>query len=401
MIKISAPYIYDACSRARLASRITIDDNTSEVWFDVEYKYKDYLCHERSDAFVVGLLHYAMHFNHDIECEAPMGEFLYYQLVQNLIPAVCSGSSRMHRIKVVCSVDSSLLDNAGAVGTGISCGVDSLNTLASDSSCLLNKHKITHLTLFNVGAYGENERANRLFEKDKKKAIEYCHEFGYNLIVSDSNIMNVIPQNHYLTSTYTCGFAILCLQKLYSIYYLASSTTFKNYTILENDLTDSSKYDLLSCYCFSTDQIKIYTEGAELSRLEKIKRIANFEPATRYLHVCTEESFNCCQCEKCLRTITELESIGALHNFSRVFDLGKIERNRHLLYQKMYKLLITKNDYRKYYKEVYPYYKSKISVSDKLNVWWQLLKEKVKYYYWKFFIKQKEDKAKGSDSGQR
>lgn len=386
MILISKPFKYKVGDRSRLAANITIDDTTQEVWFDVANCYEEFLCDERADAFIIGVLFVAMQSGHNIICEAPIGSQLYYQITTALIPAVCSGSPRMHHIQIKTEVDSSRLPNHGAVGTGISCGVDSLCTLASNEQIAYKSHKITHLTFFNVGSNGEDEEAQKLYPLRKQRAIDFCNEYGFELIDCDSNIMNVIRQSHYITSTYTCGFAIFCLQKLFSIYYLASSTTFKNYTLIDNDLTDSSKYDLLSCYCFSTNQLKIYTDGAELSRLDKVRRIASFEPAFRYLNVCTIQDKNCCRCEKCLRTISELEYLGALNRFSTVFDLDYLKNNRKEYLQKIYQLYFTKSDYTKYYKEVWPFFKKDITLGIKIRVWYRELYKKLQYYYWKYYI---------------
>jgi len=391
MIHISQPYLYDADDRSRVASQITIDGKTEEVWFDVDKRYREYLCFERVDAFVLGVLFVAMQKNEDIICDGPIGDYLYYQLMAEFIPAVCSGSSRMHCISIKAQIASDKLPNKGAVGTGISCGADSLCTLAQKAHFHTESHAITHLTFFNVGANGENEKAQKLFHSRKQRAIDFCRDYGYELVICDSNIMNIVRQSHYITSTYTISFAVFCLQKLFSIYYLASSTTFKNYSLKDNDLTDSSKYDLLSCYCFSTDQLKMYTDGAELSRLEKIRIIANYKPAYKYLNVCTEQDENCCRCEKCLRTISELEYVGVLERFSDVFNLDYLHKNRRQFLRNIYHLYFTKSDYTKYYKEVWPYYRSQININDKLYVWYKILYSKIQYLYWKYYIDRKKN----------
>ena len=54
---------------------------TKECYFEFEPEYSKFLCDERSDAFVTGLLTTAMENNMDIEFEAPISEQLYYQLM--------------------------------------------------------------------------------------------------------------------------------------------------------------------------------------------------------------------------------------------------------------------------------------------------------------------------------
>lgn len=109
MIKIGKPrlepHIGGGEKKTRLVADISVDGEIRTVWAEVDDTYRDYLCHERSDAFVVGLLHWAMLHGHDIECEAPMGEFLYYQITTELIRALSQNSPRMHAIRIRAEVD--------------------------------------------------------------------------------------------------------------------------------------------------------------------------------------------------------------------------------------------------------------------------------------------------------
>lgn len=91
MIKIGKPYIHDDGKYAYLQSKVDISKDTSDeylkaskvikkvhwrtadnyppkewkdeksgLWFAVPVEYKEFLCEERSDAFVVAMLWYAM-----------------------------------------------------------------------------------------------------------------------------------------------------------------------------------------------------------------------------------------------------------------------------------------------------------------------------------------------------
>ena len=168
MITIHRPDFSQRGEYARIQSLVDIDGNRNTIWFEVRREYGEYLCWERSDAFVIGLLNYAMRNGHDITCEAPMGEDLHYQITTYLIEAIAKGDARMYHTRITAEVDHSELPCDNAVGTGISCGIDSFHALAGNNDAKYPKHRITHLTFNNVGSHGEGEHARRLFAERKE-----------------------------------------------------------------------------------------------------------------------------------------------------------------------------------------------------------------------------------------
>lgn len=366
MINLSVPRIKEAGSRLRLSVDVKIDNTLCEVWFEVEKEFGQYLCYERADAFVVGLLNYAMRNGHDIESEAPMGEFLYYQITTALIPAVSKGggNEQMYPTKIICPIDTTELPNAHAVGTGISCGIDSLHVLANNADEHLPHHKLTHLAFNNVGSHGEGAHAEKLYHGRLQAAENFCKEYGYKLVKSNSNIMNAIPQSHLLTHTYTSCFAILCLQKLYAVYYYASGVKMAYFSLKDNATKDCAYYDLLLTSAFSTEKLKIYSEGGALSRLEKMRTVVEYTPSYKYLNVCIATADNCCRCEKCTRTLLALDVLGKLEAYRDVFDIDYYKQHK----LKYMKALIAENAlHNQTYAEMYPYLKSQISFLTKLQ----------------------------------
>lgn len=72
MLFIGEPYIAQNGDRSRLVCDIGINRReTRTVWFEVDREYEKYLCTERSDAYVIGLLSWAMRAGHDITCTVP------------------------------------------------------------------------------------------------------------------------------------------------------------------------------------------------------------------------------------------------------------------------------------------------------------------------------------------
>lgn len=66
MIEIKQPKVVSDSVSATLEVVISISEERSKIWFKVEKKYEEYLCYERSDAFVIAVLNYAMRNKHDI-----------------------------------------------------------------------------------------------------------------------------------------------------------------------------------------------------------------------------------------------------------------------------------------------------------------------------------------------
>ena len=66
MIYFKNPYIKQGKNKSKLIYEFNIDNEKKKVWFEVDNKYKKYLCDDRVDAIVIGMLSYAMRNNHDI-----------------------------------------------------------------------------------------------------------------------------------------------------------------------------------------------------------------------------------------------------------------------------------------------------------------------------------------------
>jgi hypothetical protein len=74
---------------------------------------------------------------------------------------------------------------------------------------------------------------------------------------------------------------------------------------------------------WSTDYMALVHDGAEANRTEKVAAIASFPPALELLRVCWENpdnAYNCGRCEKCIRTMLNLEAAGALERCT-AFDV--------------------------------------------------------------------------------
>lgn len=347
MIKINKPYLKKGPEKTRCYCEIQINNDKKNVWFEVDNEYAKYLVDDRIDAYVIGLLHFAMKNNYDIESEIPITEELLYNIQTVLIPSLSKYAKSLNNIKVNAPTIPAIKEGKYN-GTGCSCGIDSFDAIKNHYNTSFSELNIDYLCLNNVGAFNE---CYEEYGKDKVKIERYkitekvAKEMGIKLIMTDSNFAEEIPQNHYLTNTYSCCFAIYMLQKLWKRYYLASvGLDYSKFTIIDNDLEDSAHYDLLTLQCFSHEGLKIVNESGEKNRLDKTKNIADFKYAQKYLHVCINKPYNCGVCSKCRRTLVSLDALNKLDNFKEVFDIDYYKNNKKEYYIWLYSEHMKKNE---------------------------------------------------------
>lgn len=333
MIHVGRPYVEDRGAVCRLVADITMEAKTQKLWFEVPTEYREYLCTERSDAFLIGILPLAMRFYEDITLDAPVTEELLYNIEKELIPSLAYSSKNLYESKVYAKTENSFInEKAWGVGTGNSMGVDSFHAIEMSVNSKYESFRLTHLCHYNVGAFNDTYSTageDQVRDQCMKHAKEVAEEYHLPMIIADSNYEEVVDFNHLFVNTYANLFAVYCLQKLWKTYYLASSEFgHLRFQLEDNDMYDSAHYDLLTVNCLSTRGLRIYSEGGERSRLEKIREIVDSRVAQKHLHVCVREAYNCGTCHKCMRTQVVLDALGKLDNFKDVFDLEKYEQNR-------------------------------------------------------------------------
>ncbi|MCI5874690.1 MAG: hypothetical protein PUJ55_11440 [Clostridiales bacterium] len=333
MIRIGRPYIETKHTVCRLIVDITMETETQKWWFEVPAEYKEYLCTERSDAFLIGILPLAMRFYEDITLDAPVTEELLFNIESELIPSLANSSKNLYPCKIFAETEAALVnEKAWGVGTGNSLGVDSFHAIEMALKSKCESFKLTHLCHYNVGAFndtystaGEDQVRNDCLRNAKAVAEEY----HLPMLIANSNYEEIVDINHLFVNTYANLYAVYCLQKLWKTYYLASSEFgFLRFQLEDNDMYDSAHYDLLTVNCLSTRGLRIYSEGGERNRLEKIRDIVDSRVAQNHLHVCVRESYNCGKCHKCKKTLVAIDALGKLDNFRNVFDLEEYEKNR-------------------------------------------------------------------------
>ncbi len=324
MLKIGKTYLQRIDNQVRLCADISLNGRGITLWFGVEAEREEYLCLERSDAFVVTMLSSAMRGGHSIQCETPMSERLHYQLENYLIPSISAADERYHPIKINAPLTEERVSNKGGVGTGFSGGVDSLYTVMTHDR--KSQYPITHLTVFNVGTFdGPEYREN--YQAACADAVVVAKELGLELICLDSNANEVLPEDFLTVYSFRLLAGALALQGLFSVYLLSSGRSFGDFCI---DLSNTASYDLLTMHCIQTETLATYCTGGEVTRSQKLEALANWEPAHHWLHPCFRQRLrrgNCGVCKKCIQTMTVLYAQGNLERFAQVFDVEAYQKS--------------------------------------------------------------------------
>jgi len=337
MIRITKPYVVSDGETSRLICKIYCDDEEKEIYFNVDKEFGKYLCFERADAFLIALFYFAMRNGHDIICESPVSEDLYYQITEYLIPVLLEKSKcKLKNINIQCELAENI-QNIGAVGTGLTCGVDSFHAIFNNLNNKCKSRKLTHLIIMSLADSYKKDGKYELITNDiYSKAQIVSEKLNLPLIKVKSNIRELfpIPPMHTLIRL----FGVYALQKLFGVYYFASGFPIWTFNIEDSITIDSARYDLLLCKCLTTKNLFVYSEGGQKTRIDKIKFISDYEVAKQNLHVCVKEASNCGKCKKCIRTMCALDSINKLEQYSSVFDVNYYYNNLDFYFNEIMKM---------------------------------------------------------------
>ena len=338
MIRITRPYYEDCQDGGKITAMIIEEGRESEVWFQTKDEWKSYLCYDRADAFLLNILPHAMKTQQDIVSDAPISETLLYQVRHFQLPCVQKYAYKTEKISIQAEAiaDCKKVPGRKIVGTGISNGVDSLYTVYKNINNVEENFRLTHLAYFAIGAAGDfgGEEEKELAEQRLQEVRRFAREINLPVVTLDSNINELFSDEYYIyVVSYRVMAAVLALQLLFDVYYFSSSYEIHEFHFPDND---SEFYDLLSCQNFSTSKVNFYSYGRDASRMEKLRYLAQIGGATyKYLQVCQTSYKNCCRCEKCLRTMAELDLLGAtgsdvsiLEKYAEVFDVDYYKKNR-------------------------------------------------------------------------
>ena len=326
MLTIGKSYIAPEDGKARLCAEVSIGNRAATLWYAVDCAQESCLAVGRADPFVMVLLPGAMRGGHEVVCVDPMSERLHDQLVNGLVPTLVSAGELYRSIKITAPLTAEGLPNQGAVGTGFSGGADCLYTIMRHGKD--SEFPLTHIAVFNNGhmrdgyIWGKN-----VFQITCQYAQRFAEEQGLIMTAVDSNIETILGERFldvYSFRNYACA---LALGRLFSVYLLSSGHDAANF---ELDLRNTATFDLLNARYASTESLSFYHAGEEVTRVGKLKALADWEPSWRWLHPCISQpvdELNCGHCRKCVRDMTVFYALGCLDRYKAIYDIDDYLRN--------------------------------------------------------------------------
>ncbi len=309
------------------------------MWFAVEDKNEDMLTTDVYDAFVLVPLYLGMHYNQDVHIKGSISPRLYHNITHYLMTIFNNFSDHTKMINfTVDGFKAAKKSNKQLIGTGITCGVDSLTTIY-DNYILTNDEnfKINSLFLTNCGTHGhfENENTRTIWLDRANLNQKAADELGLKTYLIDSNLHafthKVGEQKLGYLAIYSC---ILCLQKYIKRYVTASGSSYDDgsqFSLMERDIDMAAYAETYMPHLISTEGFELVIDGCQYTRALKTEKISDWDIAKKYLNVCItplEHGHNCSKCSKCMRTLLTLEAMGKLDEFKDVFDLDVYNKNK-------------------------------------------------------------------------
>lgn len=348
MIIIDTPHIVDVDNHKRLIADISIDGDSHKLWFEVESEYGDYLCDERSDAFVLAMMQYAFLTGHDIKSIAPMTDRLYEQLSEQFLPAFCKANKLTINIFAPVAPEVAHPVDGCRIGTGLSCGVDSLHVYAThpelDIACVWSAGVAESTATPEAVA----SQVAAIFSR----AEAFAKHVKLPLLKGWTNFDRAFMSGVQWDGMTTYGnlFCIFAIQKLWKRYYVASDCDIENFHFkVKNIKSDPARYEYFLFPYVTLSNMQVWMDGAAHDRVEKVGDLVKYEPARRFLNVCwctnKDHRNGTNDCPKCMRTLLDLDAFGAVDDFKDVFDVEYFHKNRHEYLAEYYRGVIQKDNF--------------------------------------------------------
>ena len=311
---------------------------SASMYFELPDQYASYFSCETYDCFLAAILFPAMYYHEDIEICGAVSKKLFRNItpyVQAVLKDFCADA---RPVSITAQRLTIAQQRGNLVATGFSGGVDSFATFydyferESDP-----EYKINALFFFNVGSHGP------FCEPDSYR--KFLVRYEYLKTVPEEKGLPFIPLNsnvhlfhaefgHQKTACITQACAVLAVETAVSRYYVSSAISYKNAKLFGSMHFNFSLGEFSESYLLpllSTEHCALIPDGEQYTRCEKTQRIADYPAARQYLNVCVsaeqKTAGNCSRCPKCLRTLLALESLGALEEFSAVFDMREYKKH--------------------------------------------------------------------------
>lgn len=287
-----------------VSTKIHVDQRTFSLW----YRSSSGPLADGVESFVAASLVPAMKMGYAIKSPGPLSTYWlkgltsYQQTLQQFFP-------ELSIIPILSETKPTTLPRASGVGSFFSCGVDACYTF------LKHHDEITAGVLIHGFDYLQNKSIAK--QAVSKMARQAAAKLNRPLIEVETNIRSLgdeyVPFDTQYHGSVLASVALLLSPQLGTVY-IPSSYHF-------DDLFPWSSHPALDPL-WSTESTQIFHDGCDVTRAQKVDRVAQSDAALSVLRVCFKEytthgkAYNCGKCEKCIRTMVDLRIAGALERCS-------------------------------------------------------------------------------------
>ena len=306
------------------------------MWVAVEEKNEDMLADNVYDPFVLVPVILGMYYKQDVHIDGNISPRLYHNMQHYLMNIFDRFSDHTSPIKFTVNGFDTVKNPSGGgtlIGTGISCGVDSLVTIYDNYINETDPNfRINSLFFVNCGTHGdfENEKTNKRFWNRVALNKTAAEDLGLPMYLIISNYHaythKIGEETIGYLAIYSC---IISLQKYVKRYLTSSNISYDEiaqFSRAARDLDLAEYCESFMPHLVSTECFELVIDGCQYTRAEKTEHISDWEFAQKHLNVCVtpvDGATNCCCCDKCMMTLIALEANEKLEKFKKVFDLKK------------------------------------------------------------------------------
>ncbi|MBW3020093.1 hypothetical protein KY334_02245 [Candidatus Woesearchaeota archaeon] len=310
-------------NKIRLSAYIEFETRkefSETLWFEFDKEYSKYIS-KNSNGFVANMMLLAMYLKEDIKVKGKISPKLEYGLKQvqkyfsfwKVTDFQYGFPKKFHEIKIIpegYTIEKTKGEGALCTFSG---GVDSFYTLYKHlpENQPYPPHRITHCLNLNGFNKTLNDEVIKYYNLRLKRLKKMENRNNLKIISVTSNFQDFYKRYKAFSPCHygvTLSSVALFLTPLVSRFYIASSyeySTFKPEG--SNPITDPM---------MSTETLEVIHYDCSKSRIDKAIAISQWEETYENLMVCfSEKEFNCCECDKCIRTMITLQLAGTLSKY--------------------------------------------------------------------------------------
>lgn len=246
----------------------------------------------------------------------------FLDAIRTILDIYCAWNPALHRVEIR-NVVPVIRDNPkeNRVGTFFTGGVDSFYTLI--------KHRDEITDLIFVHGFDVLLENHALRKQTSDMIHRIASSWGKRVIEVETNLRSFLDSHFRLSwGTLTFGVGLVSVGHLlfpfFKKLYIPGSYTYA-------DLMPWGSHPLLDPL-WSTEMLEFVHDGCEAKRIDKVALLSENDIALQSLRVCflnLNGAYNCGQCEKCLRTMINLHTVGALDRcttFDTRLDIKRVSR---------------------------------------------------------------------------